>query len=134
MSVYCSRPRPPWRRCQRRRCLAAIVLFSVGGAHSALAQASTVDVWIDLTEPVPGAGGDRVQARRQRDRVLRQQEAVAALLQQLHASELARVRHTGNAIAVRIDPAALDAVRAWPDVRRVRPVVKLHPPRPAVTR
>jgi hypothetical protein len=59
---------------------------------------------------------------------VRQQEAVAAQLQRLRATELARVRHTGNAIAVRIDATALDDVRALPGVRRVRPAVKLHPP------
>jgi hypothetical protein len=105
------------------------VLASALGACGTHAQGTTVDVWIDLTEPVPRAGSDREQARLQRERVLRQQEAVATQLQRLHATELARVRHTGNAIAVRIDPAALDDVRALPGVRRVRPAVKLHPPR-----
>jgi hypothetical protein len=104
------------------------VLASALGACGTRAQGATVDVWIDLTEPVPRAGSDLEEARQQRERVLRQQDAVAAQLQRLHATELARVRHTGNAIAVRIDPAALDEVRALPGVRRVRPAVKLHPP------
>jgi hypothetical protein len=105
------------------------VLASALGACGTRAQGTTVDVWIDLTEPVPRAGSDRDQARQQRERVLRQQDEVSAQLQRLGGTELARVRQTGNAIAVRIDATVLDQVRMLPGVRGVRPVVKLHPPR-----
>ncbi len=101
---------------QRRRLAAA--LFAACAALDARSAGAPVQVWVDLTEPP-----------RRTERVARQQQAVAAELQRLGATELARVRHTGNAIAVQIDPALLDQVRALHGVRGVRPAVKLRPPR-----
>lgn len=92
---------------------------------------TTVEVWLDLSEPVPAGAGSEAEARRQAERVARQQRAVAAEVQRLGATELARVRHARNAIAVRIDADQLDALRAIPGVLRVRPVQTRHPPKPA---
>src|SRR5262245_10007680 len=112
-------PRSPPRR-------AWLIAMLAGSPALAEVTAPTVDVWVDLSEPVPadGIGDDTAQ----RQRVDRQQREVAAQLQQLGGQELARIRHTRNAIAVRIDPGRLDAVRAIPGVRRVRPTAELHPP------
>ncbi len=90
-----------------------------------------MEVWLDLSEPVPAGAGNEAEARRRAERVARQQRAVAAELQRLGATELARVRHARNAIAVRVDPGQLDALRAIPGALRVRPVRTRHPPRPA---
>lgn len=97
------------------------------GHATALADAA-IDVWVDLSEPVAATSGNPEEAAQRRQRVERQQAAVAAELQRLGAVELARVRHTRNAIAVRIAPDRLDAVRGIPGVLRVRPAQKLHSP------
>lgn len=118
---------------RRRRAWLAVVLAPLLGAAAAAAAdvpSPAVDVWLDLSEPVPAGARDEAQARRRAERVARQQQAVAAELQRLGAIELARVRHARNSIAVRVDPAQLGALRAIPGVRRVRPVDTLHPPKP----
>lgn len=111
-------PRP-----SRRAWLAALLT----GHGAALADAA-VEVWVDLSEPLAATAGNPEEAAQRRQRVQRQQAAAAAELQRLGAVELARVRHTGNAIAVRIAPDRLDAVRRIPGVLRVRPAHELHPP------
>jgi hypothetical protein len=102
--------------------------MSAGAAAAARAGAAgsdtdTVQVWVDLTEPV--AGGDRQQAAR----VAAQQQQVSEALRALGAVELARVRQGRNAIAVRIERSKLADAAALPGVRRVRPAVTLHPPK-----
>jgi hypothetical protein len=110
-----------------RRWLAA--LFLAGVATSAFASgANAVDVWVDLTERSPSPAAGASAAARQRDRVATQQQDVGQALSRLGAVELARVRVNGNAIAVRIDRARLDEVRAIAGVKRVRPARQLHPP------
>lgn len=79
--------------------------------------ATMVEVWVDLGDP---GATDAQQARRAQDRI-------GAELHRLGAIELARLRHAGNAIAVRIRADRLDAVRALPGVRHVRPTQGLHP-------
>jgi hypothetical protein len=111
-------------RSRRRWCVAAAAsgvsaTVRADGAHGA----DTVQVWVDLTEPV--AGGDTAQAAR----VAAQQQQVSQALSALGAVELARVRHGRNAIAVRVDRAMLAKVAALPGVRGVRPAVTLHPPK-----
>lgn len=121
---------PPPRR---RAWLAAVLAPLLGSAAAAAAadvSTPTVDVWLDLSEPVPAGARDEAQAGRRAERVARQQQAVAVELRRLGAIELARVRHARNSIAVRVDPAQLGALRAIPGVRRVRPVDTLHPPKP----
>jgi hypothetical protein len=99
------------------------------GAPAAGAQSGrAVDVWLDLSEPVPAEADTSPQAAAQRQRVDRQQEEVALAVRRLGASELARVRHARNAIAVRIADDRLDALRRIDGVRRVRPTESLHPP------
>lgn len=89
-----------------------------------------VDVWVDLSEPVPAGAADAAQARRRAQRVALQQQQTLKSLKDLGATELGRVRHARNAIAVRIAPERLDAVRALPGVLRVRAADDLQPPRP----
>lgn len=117
------RPRPSRRRWAG---LAASLLFAAGAA--AASAAPTVDVWVDLSEPV-AAARDAASAPGQAARVAAQQQQVARALQALGAVELARVRHGRNAIAVRIERARLAEVRALDGVVRTRPVVTLHPPK-----
>jgi hypothetical protein len=90
---------------------------ALGVAATARSQPTTVEVWVDLAPPPAGTG------------IAAQQDAVVAQLQRLGAVELGRMRHSGNAVAVRIDPARLDEVRAIEGVRRIRSAVKRHPPR-----
>lgn len=89
---------------------------------------ATIDVWVDLSEPPPRPGSSASAAQARRARVAAQQEAVADALRGLGAVELARVRSTQSSIAVRIDAARLDEVKAIPGVKRVRPARTLHPP------
>ena len=98
------------------------------GAVAAAPAGAMVEVWVDLSEPVPAASDDPANAGVHRQRVDRQQQQVAHELRQLGAVELARARHTRNAIAVRIAPERLDALRSIPGVLRVRPAQNLHPP------
>jgi len=89
---------------------------------------ATVEVWVDLSEPVPAELDNSTAAAAQRQRVDRQQHEVELALRRLGATEVSRVRHTRNAIAVRIADDRLDAVRRIDGVRQVRPVEALHPP------
>jgi len=98
------------------------------GAVAAAPAGAMVEVWVDLSEQVPAASDDPANAGVRRQRVDLQQQEVAHELQRLGAVELARVRHTHNAIAVRIAPDRLDAVRGIKGVLRVRPTQTLHPP------
>lgn len=107
------------------------MLLWTATAAAADTLADTVEVWLDLSEPVPATAPDDAEARRRAQRVAAQQRAVAAELQRLGATELARVRHARNAIAVRVAADQLEALRALPGVLRVRPVRTLHPPQPA---
>ena len=104
-------------------------LTLLGSGSVAAAPADVmVEVWVDLSEPVPAAADDLANAEVRRQRVDSQQQEVAHELLRLGAIEIARVRHTRNAIAVRIDSAQLDAVRRITGVLRVRPAQTLHPP------
>jgi len=113
---------------------AVTVLLVCGGvwprAWGMGVRAASVDVWIDLDAPVPAGSHDATEANKRRQHVEAQQQAVWLELERLGAVELARVRHVRNAIAVRIAPGQLDAVRALAGVARVRPVSDLHPPEP----
>lgn len=111
-----------------RRCL-ALALSTGALFDSAASGGETVDVWVELTEAPPDPAAAASQARQQRDLVALQQDRVGRALFGLGAIELARVRTSGNAIAVRIDRSRLDAVRALDGVKRVRPARALHPPR-----
>lgn len=125
-----TRPPLPRLRPSRRRCVGLAAALLVAGCGAAAASAgTTVDVWVDLSEPV-AAARDATGAPGQAARVAAQQQQVAQALQALGAVELARVRHGRNAIAVRIERARLAEVRALDGVVRVRPVATLHPPKP----
>ncbi len=89
-----------------------------------------VEVWVDLSEPPPQPGMSASAARARRERVAAQQDAVADALRDLGAVELARVRVTRSSVAVRIDAARIDELRAIPGVKRVRPARTRHPPKP----
>ena len=115
----------PAHRWLRRTWLVALL---AGGRALADPDVARVDVWVDLSEPVPAELDDADRAALQRQRVDRQQHEVALELRRLGAVELARARHVRNAIAVRIDDDRLDAVRRIEGVRRVRPTESLHPP------
>lgn len=99
----------------------------LGGGLVAAAPAE-VEVWIDLSEPLPAASDDPAEAALSRQRVDQQQQRVSNELHRLGAVELARARHARNAIAVRIAPERLDAARRIEGVLRVRPTRTLHPP------
>ena len=110
----------------RRRLAASLIMCSASAAFAS--GAGTIDVWVDLSAKVPDPADGASAAERQRDLVAAQQEAVADALKRMGAIELARVRHSGNAIAVRIDPSRLDEVRSIAGVKSVRPARTLHPP------
>ena len=90
---------------------------------------STIDVWVELTELPPDPAAGPTEMARQRQRVAAQQAAVGRALAHLGAVELARVRNSGNAIAVRVDKARVDELRMVDGVKRVRPARTLHPPK-----
>ena len=104
-------------------CLAAAAVAAADpGAPPA---ADRVAVWVDLSLPVPrAAAASDVRAMRQA--LQAQQQAVAAQLDALGATELARVALVRNAIAVELPRQALPAVRQLPGVLRVRPVTHRH--------
>ena len=106
---------------------------SATGAAQTLAGAPTVDVWIDLSEPVVVDAVSAEEARRRTERIGAQQRRVAQALRALGAEELARLRHVRNAIAVRIAASRTAELRAIPGVVRVRPARGLHEPRPLPT-
>lgn len=113
----------------RRRAFIGILI--AGTAVSAGSSSPpTVDVWVDLSEPPPRPGSSASASQARRARMAEQQEAVAGTLRDLGAVELARVRTMRSSIAVRIDAARLDDVKAIPGVKRVRPARTLHPPKP----
>lgn len=117
-------------RIALRRRLFAFALVCGAATMTQASAAPLVEVWVELSEP-PAAAQERASASaNRRAKLAAQQDAVAASLRGLGAVELARVRHTGNAIAVRIDADRLDAVRSIPGVKRVRPARQLHPPKP----
>lgn len=107
----------------------ALALATCASFDSNASGGSSVDVWVELTERPPAPADAASAIQRQRDRVAMQQDRVGTALSRLGAIELARIHANGNAIAVRIDRARLDEVRALPDVKRVRPARSLHPPR-----
>lgn len=112
-------------RLPRRAWLLALLAAGCAGAATAGAM---VEVWVELTEPVPATADNPDAARARRQRVERQQDEVAIELGKLGAIEFARIRHTSNAIGVRIAADRLDAVRRIPGVKRVRTTKELHPP------
>lgn len=104
-------------------CLVAAALATAGpGAPQAT---DRVAVWVDLSLPVPrAAAASDLPAMRLA--VQAQQEAVAAQLVALGATELARVMLVRNAIAVELPRHALPQVRQLPGVLQVRPVTHRH--------
>jgi len=104
--------------------------LSTGAAFDSIASGGdTVDVWVELTELPPDPAAGTAEMARQRDRVAAQQAAVGRALARIGAVELARVRNSGNAIAVRIDKSRVDQLRLVDGVKRVRPARTLHPPK-----
>jgi hypothetical protein len=95
----------------RRR---SIVMLLGAPLGPACASAPTVEVWVELRQDLHGADLD----------------VLARELQSLGALELARVRQPVPALAVRVDPSRLEAIRQLPTVARVRPARVLHPPTP----
>ena len=64
--------------------------------------------------------------------VKQQQDAVMSQLRGLGATELARVVHARNAVAITVDATRLDEIRRIPGVRSVAPVQHVErEPRPA---
>ena len=110
-----------------RRCLSG-ALFAGMAAAVIAAKGASIDVWVELSERPPAPTGTASAAARQRERIEEQQERVSEALSRLGAIELARIRSSRNAIAVRIEQARLDEVRAIDGVKRVRPARSLHPP------
>jgi len=104
-----------------------LALLAAGCAGTATAD-SMVEVWVELTEPVPATSDNPDDAGARRQRVDRQQREVAIELRKLGGIEFARIRHTSNAIGVRIAADRLEAVRRIPGVKRVRTTRELHPP------
>lgn len=122
----------PSHRAGRRRALAGL-LAAVGAATRAVAQhdaSDAVDVWIELSEPVPAGARDDAQAQQRRLRVAQQQERVAQRLHELGITEKARLVHSRNAILARLTSQQKETVLAVPGVRRLRPAHSLHPPKP----
>ena len=93
-------------------------------------RAATVEVWLELDEPVPSREQDPAEAARRRAQVAAQQARVRAALAQLGATEIARVRNLRNDIAVRFDASRVSELESIPGVKRVRPARSLHPPKP----
>jgi hypothetical protein len=112
---------------RRRRVAAALMGGAAMGSFAS--GLSTVEVWIDLSEGPPTPAATASSAARQHERVANQQDRVGEALLRLGAVELARVRNTGNAIAVRIEKSRLDEARSIPGVKRIRPARSLHPPK-----
>lgn len=119
------------RLTSRRRWLASVAAGCAGAALGATSDGDPewIEAWVDLSEPVPAGAGDAAEARRRKRQVAAQQDRVAAQLRELDVVELARVRHTRNAIEVRLKAAQIDAVQRIPGVVRVRRAQVLHPPR-----
>ena len=110
----------------QRRWPAVLLACALAGPAGA-APAATVRVWVELDEPALAASAP-ADTRQRAQAIERQQIDTARALQDLGGTDIARTRHLGSAIAVRIAPDKLDAVRALPGVRRVRPADTLHPP------
>lgn len=117
-------------RIALRRRLFAFALLCGTASMTQGSAAPQVEVWVELSEPPPAAQDRGSASADRRAKIAAQQDAVADSLRGLGAVELARVRHTGNAIAVRIDADRLEDVRSIPGVKRVRPARQLHPPKP----
>ena len=116
----------------RRRALVVGLATMVGQTMVPVAAGDRwVERWVDLTEPLPADADTAAEASRRRARVEQQQRKIGKTLAALGAVELARIRHARNAIAVRLPASALDAVRALPGVRRLRPLQNLYPPEQA---
>lgn len=106
--------------------LAAHVRSAPAVSHST---GGWVEAWVDLSEPLPAASAGAEAGARQAQRVAEQQERVGRELAALGAIELTRLRHTRNAIGVRLTPAMRTPVLAIPGVVRLRTMQALHPPR-----
>ncbi len=120
------------RRPRRRWMIVAGAAATLGVARHAASQSPALlaEVWIELSEPLPAAATDAVQAQQHRLRVSAQQDRVAQRLRELGVVELGRIVHSRNAILVRLAPEQFIAVRAIPGVTRLRRVETLHPPKP----
>jgi hypothetical protein len=120
-------------RCRARRrwlrVAGAFATLSVATHTAGQSEASPVEVWIDLSEPVAAGAADAAQAQQRRLRVSAQQDRVAQRLRELGVVELGRIVHARNAILVRIAPEQVASVLAIPGVKRLRPVQTLHPPK-----
>lgn len=129
-------PTEPARPARRRGFLLALAAPWCSLAQAAPGEAP-VELWLDLSEPVPAAArrnpADADAKRRadvQRQRVQWQQQAVGEALRELGVTELARVSRVRNAIAVRARRDQVPMLRRIPGVVRLRPATTLHPPQP----
>lgn len=117
----------------RRRWLKALVV-SAGWPAAVLASTgrgdrnAAVEVWVELSEPVPAGAANAAEARLRGERVAAQQRDIAQRLAALGVPETGRLAQVRNAIAVRATPAQVAAIAALPGVVRVRGTRSLHPP------
>jgi hypothetical protein len=81
--------------------------------------------WLDL-RAASVAQVSAVQRKTQQARIAKEQEEVRIAAQTLGAEVTANTAMLRNALAVRANPAQLEALRALPQVRAVRPVTHLN--------
>lgn len=112
----------------RRRWLAVCLCACVPDPLAGSGGIAMVELWVELSEPVPATARSSADATRRAEQVAQQQRRVADELRALGAIEFARVRHVRNAIAVRCPEDRLDAVREIPGVLHLRPTKGLRPP------
>lgn len=102
----------------------AAALASNGGVDPDAA----VEVWVELSEPVPAGAANAAEGRLRGERVAAQQRGIGASLAAMGVPETGRLAQARNAIAVRATPAQVAAIAALPGVVRVRGTRSLHPP------
>lgn len=91
-----------------------------GPSASVPVEANAPTWWVELSEPPVGAATPPGGRAPDRERVLRQQDAVMARLADLGAIELGRVAVLRNALAVRMPASAAQAARDLAGVTAVR--------------
>jgi hypothetical protein len=98
------------------------------------ARPDRVEIWLDLSEPELASlrQADPAARTAQRQRIVAEQDRVAAALQALGGVERGRVQLLRNSIAAELPREQVDAARRIPGVRAVRLVrhVDRQPPKP----